>query len=476
MLRLLRPVVDHVDQLFKAVQSLGSDLADEQARSRGKQEEISLRLSDIDRTVSGHLMKLANVAEEQQGCDIVVQAKFDQWLAEVLEPTLQQQNNHLADRLSNIDGQMQTMLSSSQEKQFDKWLAEVLEPRLQEQNNRQADRLSILDGQMQAILNSSQEKQFDRWLAEVLEPRLHEQNNRHAHRVSILDEQMQSMLNSRQDQQFDKWLEEVLEPRLQEQNNLQADRLSILDEQMQAKLISSQEKQLDKWFAEVFEPRLQEHNNHHADRLGILDGQMQAKLDSLQDKQFEKLRVEVLEPMLKELNNRHADRFSNLDGQVQSMLNSSQDKQSGIEGKLENLSKGLDEVVSGLAATNSRLAEKLESSSRLHSKGLATSDLTCIRFATDGHQGRSEGIQPVPGTPLSSARMLTGPTHANMQLRPTEGVQATSNVSLGGSTPSGSVETIRSASKKLPSSSTATPALPSRALVVKMHHEEWGHQ
>lgn len=99
MTTILGPFVDHVDQLFKAVESLGSELADQQARSKEQHEEMSLRLCVVANSVEA----------QQQDCETLVHAQLDKWLAEVLEPWLQKQNEWQTDRLRNLDGQMQAL-------------------------------------------------------------------------------------------------------------------------------------------------------------------------------------------------------------------------------------------------------------------------------------------------------------------------------------------------------------------------------
>jgi len=112
MATITRPFVDHVDQLFKAVESLSIDLADQRARSRKHHEEISVRLNDIDRTITLRPRTVANTVEEQRDYDVVVQGQLNQWFAEVLEPTLQEHNDRQADSLSNLEGKMQALLNS----------------------------------------------------------------------------------------------------------------------------------------------------------------------------------------------------------------------------------------------------------------------------------------------------------------------------------------------------------------------------
>lgn len=57
----LRPFVDHVDELFKAVESLGSDLTEEHARSMRKHDETRRRLDNLDKTVSLYRAEFAEI-------------------------------------------------------------------------------------------------------------------------------------------------------------------------------------------------------------------------------------------------------------------------------------------------------------------------------------------------------------------------------------------------------------------------------
>jgi len=98
MATLMKPFVDHVDHLFLAVESLSGDLAIEQARSRKRYDEISLRLSNVDQTLTD--------------CDVVVQAFLDKQSADVLEAAVQEQNHCQPDCLSNLHGQMQALHAS----------------------------------------------------------------------------------------------------------------------------------------------------------------------------------------------------------------------------------------------------------------------------------------------------------------------------------------------------------------------------
>jgi hypothetical protein len=112
MTTFMKPFIGHVDQLFTAVESLSSDLAVEQARSRKHREEISLRLFDIDKKLTSRRTRVANAVEEQQDCDVVVQAQLDQWFAEVLEPMVHEQNDRQTDRQRSVHGKMQALLTS----------------------------------------------------------------------------------------------------------------------------------------------------------------------------------------------------------------------------------------------------------------------------------------------------------------------------------------------------------------------------
>lgn len=64
ILTTMRPFIDHVDQLFSAVETLGGDLAKEQARSRQQHNATSLRLNNLEKTISSHFAEFANVPEK----------------------------------------------------------------------------------------------------------------------------------------------------------------------------------------------------------------------------------------------------------------------------------------------------------------------------------------------------------------------------------------------------------------------------
>merc|ERR1719458_991276 len=68
-------------------------------------------------------------------------------LKSCVQPALEQHKESMESKLENLS---RVLIQAK----LDNWLAEVLEPRLQEQNDRQADRLGNLDGQMQSMLNS----------------------------------------------------------------------------------------------------------------------------------------------------------------------------------------------------------------------------------------------------------------------------------------------------------------------------------
>lgn len=163
MLRLMKqhvttfmsPLVDHVDHLFKAVESLGSDLAVEQAKSRKRCDEFSLRLDDIDVRLSSHIMKVANAVEKQQDLDVAGWAQFDQWFAEVLEPVVQEQNDCQTDRLRNLHGQMQALLVSLVQPTM-----EHLQETIKEQVDSFSRRLSATEAVCRNATSSLQEHTF----------------------------------------------------------------------------------------------------------------------------------------------------------------------------------------------------------------------------------------------------------------------------------------------------------------------------
>lgn len=66
ILTTMQPFVDQIDQLFTAVKSLGDDLAEETARSRVQHDATSLRLNDLDKTLSLHLAEFANASEHHE--------------------------------------------------------------------------------------------------------------------------------------------------------------------------------------------------------------------------------------------------------------------------------------------------------------------------------------------------------------------------------------------------------------------------
>jgi hypothetical protein len=154
MVTHMRPLLDHVDQLFKTVESLSSDLDDERARSRRHHDEISLRLEDIDRMVTSRPIKVANAVEEQRDCDIIVRARLEQWFAEILEPSVQEHSDRKTERLSNFDGQMQALIASS------------LQPSLEENQMKWrhldsfSSRLSVAETGIETIAKSLQDQQL----------------------------------------------------------------------------------------------------------------------------------------------------------------------------------------------------------------------------------------------------------------------------------------------------------------------------
>jgi len=475
MTTILRPFVDHVDQLFKAVESLSSDLANEQARSRGQHEEISLRLSDlvteqarsrgqheemslrlgdIDRTVTMHLMKVTSTVEEHRDCE-VVQAQLDQWLAEVLEPMLQQQSDHQANRLSNLDAQMQALLTLS------------LQPALEQH-------MEMIKGQLDSFSSRLSVAEAD---AETTASSLQD------HKILIGACQKEIVAACAQTEgklgvALDSALKKVYEEKRLE--------FSGLDGRFSAAAAEAAgcTSHLRKEFQQAMDT-MQQNISGTQKTWGMKVADVQSITSALQlGLQQQTDAVQEIAVRLTETNSIIADKLEPAIEEQQrrmSELNDSeQDKLSRIEGKIEKLSRALEDVASGLAATNGRLAENLEACRlKKNNNELATS----AKVANGVQREVSADIQLEcrlqQGRRLTSDRIVIGPPKGDLTPR---SVEASWNTSKPIAAKGNSVEAICKASL----TSIPGQALPSRALIItkfpdnpvagSLPHEEMGHQ
>jgi hypothetical protein len=245
MLRLLqqhivthmKPLVDHVDELFKSVESLSSDLAFERARSTRHHDELSVRLNDIDRMVTSRPMQVANAVEQQGDRDFIVQVQLNQWIAEVLDPILQEHSDHQLKRLGSF------------EVQLNKWFDEVLDPVLQEHSDHQLKRLR------------SFEVQLNKWFDEELDPVLQEHS----------DHQLERLVEV----QLNQWFAEVLDPILQEHSDHQTERLSNFDRLASSLQPALEQKQMIWGQLDSF-----------SSRLSVAEAGVETTANSLQDHQL----------------------------------------------------------------------------------------------------------------------------------------------------------------------------------------------
>jgi len=154
MVTLMRPLIDHVDQLFEAVEALNSDLATERARSRGQHEKISQRLRDIDATVTSQLMKVADAVEETKLEFSGLDERFSDAAAAAAALATSDCMRNLREEFQQIADTMDTIADVVQETaarltETNSTIADKLEPAVYEQQRR-----------MSELINSSEQEKL----------------------------------------------------------------------------------------------------------------------------------------------------------------------------------------------------------------------------------------------------------------------------------------------------------------------------
>mmetsp|Transcript_129236 Transcript_129236/g.251626 ORF Transcript_129236/g.251626 Transcript_129236/m.251626 type:complete len:458 (-) Transcript_129236:190-1563(-) len=194
VLTIMQPFIDHLDQMFTAVESLGEDLAEEQARSRVQHDATSLRFSNMDETMSARLADLVNDLQDQR----------NQGLLHVTEQKFEEQQCHLTALVSafrqelDLNRELLPLLAESKAP-----LAKLFEQQEEVKHvmNRVEERLdkSVCDWQetvdtLRQEFHSSTESLNNgtRPIADTLQRDQH----LHAERIACLDAQLQEILPS----------------------------------------------------------------------------------------------------------------------------------------------------------------------------------------------------------------------------------------------------------------------------------------
>jgi len=439
VLTMMRPFVDHVDQLFTAVESLGGDLAEEQARSRVQHDATSLRLDNLDKTISLHLAEFAKAPQDplKQRLVQLVEERLEEQqlrLTALVSDLRQELNRELLPLVAESNGPLVKLFEQQEEVRH---VMSRVEDRL---DASVCDWHSTVDALRQEFYSNSESLNRNQSSDDALQHNV----NLNAERIAYLDAQLQELVPS-------------------------VDAMREAVGAVQPTLNKLAQEQFD-----AFDRRLGVVESETVRSLGMKIAETQATAGALQlSLQHKTDIVQELAVRLSETNVRLAEKlepaFEEQQRRVTELETRELEKASGIESKLsdgaasveamrvsmENMKQAVDEVTWKLDAIDCQIAEKHEQ------HGHNALNVAGGKAAASQLPSR---FQRVARSPLPSSRILAGSAHADL------GSAGSAHADLTATTASVSSEVSRrphsSPRMRVQGNKICFQGLPTRPLVI----------
>lgn len=403
VLTIMRPFVDHLDQLFTAVESLGDDFAEEKTTSRVQHDATLLRLSNLDKTISLHLAEIEKAPSDQRNHSLVG----------VVEQRLEEQQCRLTALVSDLRQELTRELPSL--------LAESKGPlaKLFEQQDETRHVMNIVEDRLDKSVCDWQttvdvlRQNFDS-KAESLNNGTHSKIDAlqhdlcsHAERLACLDARLHELLPS-----VDAMREAVgaVQPTLNQLTQVQFDafekRLSSLERGTQSLNNFGTKIAETQAIAGALQLGLQEKADIVQEVAGWLSATNSRITDELEPALEEQKR------RMTELEARDMEKLSD----IESRLSDGSASVGEIRESVEDIKRAIHEVTSKLGTTGGHHAAKPDQDGSA-AANCATNDVASSLATNDAekqsgkadasHQPR--GLQRFAMNPLPRSRILTGP-------------------------------------------------------------------
>jgi len=460
VLTIMRPFVDHLDQLFTAVESLGDDLAEEKTISRVQHDATSLRLSNLDETISLHLAEFENAPPDQRNHSLVgvMEQRLEEQqcrLTALVSDLRQEFTRKLPSLLAESKGPMAKLFEQQDEMRH---VMNIVEERLDKsvcdwQTTFDALRQDF-DSKTESLKNGTHSK------TDALQHDLYS----HAERLACLDARLQELLPS-----VDAMREAVgaVQPTLNKLTQVQFDafekRLSSLERELKTETQS-----LNMFGTKIAETQaiagaLQLGLQEKADIVQEVAGLLSATNSRITDK---------LEPALEEQKRRMTEleaRDMEKASDIESRLSDGSASMGEMRERMEDIKRAIHDVTSKLVTTGSLHAAKPDQdgpgtanfATNDVAANLATNDVEKQSGKADASSHQPCRLQRIVMNPLPRSRISTGPApvHEGLTSKPVAASGGFQRRSL--SSPRASSPRARDLGSK-----TCFQGLPTRSLVI----------